>query len=85
MKRVIVISAALMLCLGTGVPAADGLRDYPNPGYHRMGVYAGGPREYFDYSLSKMSLNDTFPNKKKFWAERKAAADNPQGRGTGQS
>ena len=78
MKRVIVISSALLLCLGTGVPAADGLRDYPNPGYHRMGVYAGGPRAYFDYSLSKMSLNDTFPNKKKFWAERKAAADNPR-------
>ena len=78
MKRVIVISSALLLCLGTGVPAADGLRDYPNPGYHRMGVYAGGPRAYFDYSLSKTSLNDTFPNKKKFWAERKAAADNPR-------
>jgi hypothetical protein len=36
-----------------------------------MGVYAGGPDAYFDYSLGKMSLGDTFPNKSQWWAALK--------------
>ncbi|GIT28311.1 MAG: hypothetical protein Ct9H300mP1_03570 [Planctomycetaceae bacterium] len=35
-----------------------------------MGVYAGGPGVFRLLAVEK-SLNDTFPNKKKFWAERK--------------
>ena len=51
--------------------AARGVRRYPDPGYRLMGVYAGGPDAYFDYSLAKMSLGDTFPNKSQWWAALK--------------
>ena len=54
--------------------AADGVREYNDPGYHRIGVYAGGPASYFDYSLAKMSLGDTFPNKRAFWEQRRVQA-----------
>jgi len=53
------------------VGAADGVREYNDPGYHRIGVYTGGPASYFDYSLAKMSLRDTFPNKRAFWEKRR--------------
>ncbi len=60
----------LLVTLANGVEAAEPVRRYMDPGYHRIGVYAGGPPEYFDYSLSKSSLGDTFKNKKAYWAER---------------
>ena len=49
----------------------DAVRRYPDPGYRLMGVYAGGPDAYFDYSLAKMSLGETFPNKSQWWAALK--------------
>ena len=49
----------------------DAVRRYPDPGYRLMGVYAGGPDAYFDYSLAKMSLGDTFPNKSQWWTALK--------------
>jgi hypothetical protein len=48
--------------------AQHDVRAWPNPGYGRLGVYAGGPDSYFDYRLAKLSLGDTFPNKRAFWA-----------------
>ena len=47
------------------------IRRYPNPGYRSMGVYAGGPAAYFDYSLAKTSVSDTFPKKRQWWASLK--------------
>ena len=47
------------------------VRSYLDPGYRKMGVYAGGPKRYFDYSLAKMSLADKFPKKKEWWAQYK--------------
>tara|TARA_B100000029_G_scaffold392385_1_gene389383 strand:+ start:88 stop:1989 length:1902 start_codon:yes stop_codon:yes gene_type:complete len=58
--------------------ADEPVRPYPDPGYYRMGVYAGGPGEYFDYNLAKMSLGDTFPKKRQWWASLKQA--NPAAR-----
>ncbi len=46
---------------------AQEVRSYPDPGYGRLGVYASGPDDYFDYHLVKLRLGDTFPNKKQFW------------------
>ena len=51
---------------------AQKTRPYPDPGYGQMGVYARGPDSYFDYHLAKMKLGDTFPNKRRFWADLKA-------------
>lgn len=51
---------------------AEEVRPYPDPGYRRLGVYAGGPESYFDYQLAKLILRDTFGNKKQFWANLKA-------------
>ena len=34
--------------------ASEPVRAYRAPGYHRIGVYAGGPPTYFDDSLTKL-------------------------------
>ncbi|MEE3372293.1 MAG: hypothetical protein VX346_23360 [Planctomycetota bacterium] len=34
--------------------ATESVRAYRDPGYHRIGVYAGGPPTYFDDSLTKL-------------------------------
>jgi hypothetical protein len=46
--------------------------EWPDPGYRKLGVYGGGPDSYFDYRLAKLSLGETFPNKKSYWAGLKA-------------
>ena len=53
--------------------AQQTVQAWPDPGYRQLGVYAGGPDRYFDYQLTKLSLGDTFPDKKAFWAELKSA------------
>ncbi|MBB75855.1 MAG: hypothetical protein CMJ75_15215 [Planctomycetaceae bacterium] len=58
--------------------AAEPVRAYRDPGYHRIGVYAGGPPLYFDYSLTKLPLGDTFPNKRGFWEERRALSEHAE-------
>jgi len=52
--------------------AQSGVRPYPDPGHRWLGVYAGGPEQYFDYYLRKISLSDSFPNKAAWWADLKA-------------
>jgi len=74
MTRLIRLAVALLSACAPLTSVADGPRDYSDPGYHRIGVYAGGPRDYFDYALAKTNLGDTFPNKKSYWSERKAAS-----------
>jgi hypothetical protein len=66
------ISLIIALLLPSAAGAQTDVRAYPDPGYRRLGVYAGGPDSYFDYRLSKLSLGDTFPNKKAYWASLKA-------------
>ena len=48
------------------------MRPYPDPGHRWLGVYAGGPDQYFDYYLRKISLSDSFPNKAAWWADLKS-------------
>ncbi len=48
--------------------ARSEVRPYPDPGHRRLGVYAGGPEQHFDYFLRKLSLGDTFPDKTAWWA-----------------
>jgi hypothetical protein len=55
---------------------AEEMRLYPDPGYRRLGVYARGPDSYFDYHLVKLTLGDTFPNKREFWSRVKARREN---------
>ena len=47
---------------------ADAVRAYPDPGYARLGIYGGGHPAYTDYNFPKISLGDTFPGKKEWWA-----------------
>lgn len=71
----LLLAVAALLPFSSDAQALDqtacAVRRYPDPGYRLMGVYAGGPRAYFDYSLAKMSLGDTFPNKQRWWADLK--------------
>ena len=62
------IGVIMTVLLPSLVQAQHHVRAWPNPGYGRLGVYAGGPRGYFDYELIKLSLGDTLPNKKAYWA-----------------
>ena len=50
------------------------VREWPNPGYRRLGVYASGPDSYFDYQLVKLRIQDAFPDKKAYWAGLKSNA-----------
>ena len=51
------------------------VRPYPYPGYRLMGTASGGPG-WVDYDpVHKMGLQDTFPNKKAWWADVKARED----------
>ncbi|MBM3458345.1 MAG: hypothetical protein FJX77_07415, partial [Armatimonadetes bacterium] len=59
---VLVTSFALL-----GVARSE-VRPYHDPGHRRLGVYAGGPEQHFDYFLRKLSLGDTFPDKAAWWA-----------------
>lgn len=70
LRVLLAVSALMPLWSDAQEPnqANRGVRRYPDPGYRLMGVYAGGPDAYFDYSLAKMSLGDTFPNKGQWWA-----------------
>ncbi len=69
-KLVIGMLAAVLL--SSLAHAQHDVRAWPDPGYGRLGVYAGGPDSYFDYQLAKLSLGDTFPNKKAYWAALQA-------------
>lgn len=60
------------------VQAQGDVGTWPDPGYGKLGVYAGGPDAYFDYQLRKLSLGDTFPNKKAYWAGLKARHNEKQ-------
>lgn len=70
---------AIGMMIGALLPslasAQHDVRAWPDPGYRRLGVYAGGPDSYFDYQLVKLSLGDVFPNKKAYWAGLKANAE----------
>ena len=57
----------------TPAMAQTELRPYPDPGHRWLGVYAGGPEQYFDYFLGKLSLGDTFPDKAAWWTGVKAS------------
>lgn len=52
---------------GTSAMAETEVRPYPDPGHRWLGVYAGGPKQHFDYFLGKLSLGDTFPDKAAWW------------------
>ena len=72
--------AALALSVGSSAAgsrppplagAVERMRVWRDLGYDHMGVSAGGPSTYFDCGLAKMSLGDTFPNKRVDWEERR--------------
>ena len=66
------LSVALAALLSIESARAQEVRPYPDPGYRRLGVYGGGPESHFDYHLVKLSLGETFSNKRPFWAGLKA-------------
>ena len=59
-ERLFTVLARGLVCVSLVVTltarADEPVRPYPDPGYYRMGVYAGGPGEYFDYNLAKESI-----------------------------
>ena len=54
--------------------AQPAVREWPDPGYRRLGVYGSGPDSYFDYQLVKLHLGDVFPEKEAYWAGLKSSA-----------
>ena len=70
------IIAPLLLAATIQSPGytVEPVRRYPDPSYRKIGVYAGGPKTYFDYSLGKMSIGTKFPNKKRWWTSQKKAS-----------
>jgi len=68
-----IVAAALLVLLPHPVAASEAkVRPYADPGYRRLGTYGGGP---FDYYMGKMSVGDTFPNKKQWWEKLKNEYD----------
>jgi len=66
---------AMVLCASAGRSAdTKQVRMYPDPGYHLMGGYRG-PRSVDYYTMVPQGLGDTFPQKKEWWADRKAEHD----------
>ena len=71
------VLALVCVCALTVRPAGADVevRPYPDPGYRLMGTASGGPG-WVDYDpVHKMGLQDTFPNKKAWWAAVKARDD----------
>ena len=66
---------AMVLCASAG-RAADTkqVRMYPDPGYRLTGGYRG-TRSVDYYTMGSLGLGDTFPQKKEWWAARKAARE----------
>jgi len=71
-RRCRFVVAIACVALPLAAEAQQKVRDWPDPGYRRIGVYGGGPESYFDYRLAKLSLGDSFANKKAYWAGLKA-------------
>ena len=59
------------------VPVNGQVRSCPNPGYRSLGIYGGGTASYIDYQAAKISLENTFPHKREFWAALKASKESP--------
>ncbi len=70
--RLATVQLAFVLLLPDLARSQIQVQPYPDPGYRRLGVYAGGPDSYFDYRLLKLSLGGAFPNKKEYWAGLKS-------------
>jgi hypothetical protein len=67
-----VMVSALSPSWGRAQPA---VREWPDPGYRRLGVYGSGPDSYFDCQLVKLRLGDNFPDKKAYWAGLRSNAE----------
>ena len=78
-ESAIAVLACVVCVLTAGAEAQTEVRPYPDPGYRSLGVYGGGPKSYFDYHLAKLSLGDSFPNKKGYWANLEAVRGKENG------
>ena len=74
-RRKLVIAVIVAVVWPSLARAQHDVRAWPDPGYGRLGVYGSGPDSYFDYHLVKLSLGDTCPNKRAYWAGLKAKED----------
>lgn len=72
-KATRLLTVLVLSLWGTPAMAQTKVRPYPDPGHRWLGVYAGGPKQHFDYFLRKTSLGDTFPDKAAWWAGVKAS------------
>ena len=59
--------AFTLLVSGNPATAQTAVRAYPDPGHRWLGVYAGAPEHLFDYFLRKLTLAETFPEKRAWW------------------
>jgi hypothetical protein len=73
-KRGLVLAAMVSVLSPSWGRAQPAVREWPDPGYRRLGVYGSGPDSYFDYQLVKLHLGDIFPEKKAYWAGLKSSA-----------
>ncbi len=73
-RAILVLSVIAGMALPTSAQVR--VREFRDPGYRLLGAYRGLAGEYADYAgHGVISLGDTFPNKKQFWAGMKTEHD----------